>query len=367
MRTASSSTWNAQQGVTLIELMVGLFVSLIVVAAGFVVLTTTEKATRANEQTVDTQQNVRIAMELIARDIKVAGFGMLPPPNTPVGTCSIGGNAAAIVPLDQTPGGADTGADQIRLLVPLGNSVAPAWTLTNATGGVAGFTQIALPGTPAPGAVQNMVSAGLAVGSMISIGGAVTTTVTSVNVGGNTINFTGTNAIPGPTAFGVGAPVYILQCVTYDVGTTTALCGGGNSPCLRRNGISIAEGIEDIQFEYACDGCVSAVNGGIVDGIVDNQGGAAGYDAPDFVMNNTWATSPMTPDKIRLVKIFIVARQEAADQGLGEKQVAGVQTQTALVVSDHNHSADAGFNLATYQQFRRRVLTKTVETRNTGL
>jgi type IV pilus assembly protein PilW len=33
-------------------------------------------------------------------------------------------------------------------------------------------------------------------------------------------------------------------------------------------------------------------------------------------------------------------------------------------VSDHNPSVDAGYNATTYQQQRRRVLTRTIQVRN---
>lgn len=362
---------------TLIELMVGIVVALFVVAAGFVVLTTTEKSTRANEQTVDTQQNARIAMDLIARDIKMAGFGTMTmsatAAATPVGTCGIGGSPVPIVPVDKAPAANDAGPDEIRLLVPLGSSATPTWTVADSptVGGLNGFSQITLPA----GAVAEMQTNGLANGSIISIGGAAATSVTNVDAASNTISFTGGSAILGPATFASGTPVYLLQCVTYDIGTTAAACSGGTAPCLRRNGALIADGIEDLQFEYACDGCVSTVNAGVADGIVDDQaGGAAGaFDAADFIMNDAWATPPKTPDKIRLVKIFIVARQTAADQGLGEANQAGVLTAAPLQVSDHNHangvfaSGDYGALNPPYTQYRRRVLTRTVETRNIGL
>jgi len=38
-----------------------------------------------------------------------------------------------------------------------------------------------------------------------------------------------------------------------------------------------------------------------------------------------------------------------------------------VVVGDHNPTNDAGFNLTTYQQIRRRVLIRTVDARNLGL
>ena len=360
MRRENTGDWESslatEQGVTLIELMVGALVALTVVAAAFTILITSQKSTQANDQTVETQQNVRIAMDLLSRDIKHAGFGM----TGPVGAC-----ATAIVPLDHTPGGADTGPDSIRLLVPIGSSIAPAWTLASAVGGTASVPQITL----TAGAVASMATeaGGSLTGAVVTVAGVATATVTSVS--GNSINFA---PIPPPVAFPADMPVYLLQCVTYSIGTTTAACGG-NSPCLLRNGVPVVDGIEDIQFAYACDGCVAGVNGGIADRIIDNQGGAAGFDQADFVTNNAWNAAPLTPDKIRLVQVTIVARQTTGDQGLGEGRGAMTLSPTALQVSDHNHSAGlfavgdyAGLN-PPYSNYRRRVVTRTVEAKNQRL
>jgi type IV pilus assembly protein PilW len=348
---------------TLIELLAGMFVATLVVAGAYTVLTTSQKATRSNDQVVETQQNVRIAMDLLSRDIKHAGFGWTGPVAGPGGTTC----ATPIVPIDNTPAGNDTGPDSIRLAVPIGSSIAPSWTLASAVGGSGNtIPQITLPA----GAVANMTTeaGGSLVGAIVTIGGVATATVSSV--GGNALNFP---PIPPPAAFPAGMPVYLLQCVTYTIGTTAAACGTG-SPCLLRNGVSIADGIEDIQFAYACDGCVAAVNGGVADRIIDDQaGGAAGFDQTDFITNNTWATTPLTADKIRLVQITVVARQTAADQGIGERQSAATFSPAALQVSDHNHglglfaAGDFGTLNPPYSQFRRRTLTRTVETRNQRL
>ena len=353
------SSFAREQGVTLIELMIGIVVSLIVVVAAFTILTTSQKSTQANDQTVETQQNVRIAMDLLSRDIKHAGFGW---PGT-VGACT-----SAIGPLDHTPAGADTGPDSVRLLVPVGTSIAPAWRLASAAApvGLVGISQITL----VAGSVANMVTeaGGNLVGANVTIGGVATATVTAV--AGDTINFA---PIPPPVAFPAGMPVYLLQCVTYSIGVTAAACGG-DSPCLLRNGISVADGIEDMQFAYACDGCNVGVNGGIADRIIDDQvGGAAGFDQADFVTNNTWGTAPLTPDKIRLVQVTIVARQTTGDQGLGVGRSAMGLSPSPLQVSDHNHSAGlfaagdyAGLN-PPYSTYRRRVVTRTIETKNQRL
>ncbi len=341
-----------ERGFTLIEIMVSVVIAVIVTAAAFTILTTTSKSVRANEQTVDTQQNVRIAMELLSRDIKMAGFGS---PGVPIGNCTY-----SIMPSDKTVGGVDDGPDSVQLLVPTGKSTgADRWTLQSATtpSGVALITLQA-------GAVTDMVSSGLANGSYISMNGAYTAVVNSFSAGSNTISIT----IPPPVWFPADAPVYLLQCIRYQVVTNTTICGS-SEPCLTR-GVAgvvtgpnaeapIVEGIEELQLAYACDGCVGAVNGGVPNRVIDNQGGASGFDQADFISNNAWSTTPMTPDKIQLVQVSLVARQPKADLGIGET-AAATQGSGAVVVSPDR-------SLAANSNHRRRLLTKTIETRNVGL
>ena len=368
-----------QQGVTLIELMIGALVATTIIAAGYAVLTSSSKAMTTNEQTVETQQNVRVAMEFLYRDIRQAGFGM----NGPVGNCP-----TAIVPADHTPAGPDRGPDRISLVAPTGNTVGtatdPPWLLNSDTN-IGSGVPFALPSAIA---VTNMVSE--AGGSLtvppavISIGGAITTTVTAAagaNLTVPTVNL--------PTAMKRNTPIYLLQCITYQIippPDAAGLCAG-RSPCLVRGvaggmtaGVldcttvgsrctSIADEIEDIQFAYGCDGCVVAVNSGIADGIIDNQGGVAGFDQADFVTNVAWGTGLMTADKIQLAQLTIVGRQRSADQGFGESNQQTAQG-TALQVTDHLHSdglfaaGDYAALTPPYTSTRRRLLTRTIELRN---
>jgi len=367
-----------QQGMTLVELMIGAVVATTIIAAGYAVLTSSSKALTTNEQTVETQQNVRVAMEFLFRDIRQAGFGM----NGPVGNCP-----TAILPADNNTAGPDRGSDRISLVVPVGNPVGtatdPPWILNSDT--TMGFSLLALPSAIA---VTNMASeAGgslTAPGAAISIGGAITTTVTAAGGANLTVA-----AVPAPVALKRNTPIYLLQCITYQIippPDPTGLCAG-RSPCLVRGvaggttaGVldcttvgsrctSIADEIEDIQFAYGCDGCVAAVNSGIADGIIDNQGGAAGFDQADFVTNNAWATAPLTADKIQLAQLTIVGRQRRADQGFGESNQQTAQGM-ALQVSDHLHSdgvfaaGDYAALTPPYTLTRRRLLTRTIELRN---
>jgi type IV pilus assembly protein PilW len=365
-----ATRWREERGFTLIELMAALIVTMVIVGAGFTALTTSDKAARVNDLVAETQQNSRIAMELLSRDVKTAGFGM----TAAVGTCT-----NAINPQDNTPAGADTGPDAVSLVVPTTSIVAPVWTLAVQVTGGPTVNTITLQAGAVTDGTTGMTAAGLAAGSTVSIAGAASGTVTGV--AGDVITLV--NPIGAPVIFPVGTQVYLLQCITYAIGTAIPPCTG-TATCLLRgvrnaagfanvsndpNMVAIADGIEDLQFTYACDGCNALVNGGVADGLPDDQNGSSDFDIADFVSNNTWATPPMVPATIRLVQISIVARQLRNDQGLGEGQATAVSTAAPVVVGDHNPSipGDAGFNLTTYQQMRRRVLIRTVDARNLGL
>ena len=363
-----------ERGFTLIELMISLVIASVIVAAGYTVLTTTHKATISNERAIGTQQNVRVAMEVIARDIKQAGFGMPTAPNVllPVGgiagNCAPGGTSAAIRPVDNNVAGIplnanDTGADTISVVVPRTD---PSWVLANAApAGAPVFNNITLTGT----AVTAMRNEGMAdnSGAYVSLGGVVTVPVTTslgaiIQLGRPTF---------APMNFPVGTQVYLLQCVTYQVATGAANCGSAG-PCLTRTvdsgtalpvTASLVDGVEDLQFAYACDGCNAAINAGVPDGVIDDFNANNTFDIADFQTNRVWAVGTFDPATIRLVQINIVARQTAIDQGTGEGNQSG-NLSTPLQVSDHLPSNDVGYNAATYQSFRRRFLTRTVDTRN---
>lgn len=364
MREISSKTGDAR-GFTLIELLVALVITSIIALAGFTILTTSNKATRANNQTVGAQSNARAAMELMSRDIKMAGFGM----TSPVGNC-----ATAIVPSDNTPGGADSGPDTVSMVVPAMSNANQQWVLSAQA--TAPATQIQLTSAH----VTDMATLGLANGSVVSLGGAFSAQVTNVNAATGVITLAA--PLVSPMAFPTNTPVFLLQCVTYQVirpPDANNLCAG-NAPCLVRGVpaavnncnvasspcVPIVDGIEDMQLAYACDGCTGT---GVPDGIIDDQGATPSgtFDQADFITNSTWATPPLTADKIRLVQLSLVSRQTSTDVGMGDNNTAGTFTSTPLQVSDHLASADTGYyNSVTYPQQRRRLLVRTITTRNVG-
>ena len=358
--------WLTEVGMTLIELMAAIGVTTVLVAAALTIVVTSNKATQVNEQVGEVQQNVRLAMDLISQDIKLAGFNM----TSAVGACTVGTMAlpAPIVPGDNVPAGGvgvinDVGPDTVRLVVP--SMTAGANGATPVLSALAsGATNVI---SLSAGDITAMVTSGLAIGSVVSVGGSFSSPVTVVGVASLTLA-----KFPPPSAqFPIGTPVYLLQCVSYSISAIPALCGGSTS-CLLRNGVPLVDGIEDLQLAYACDGCnVLAPNTLLPNGVIDDQDapvgtpvGAGVFNGADFITNNAWTIAPMTPDKIKLVQVTIVARENQLPKGLAEGNAVPVNTAGPVIVSDHNPSADGGYNPGTYQQQRRRVLTRTIQVRN---
>lgn len=357
-----------QLGFSVVELMAAVVVTTVIVAAALTTVVSSNRANQVNSQVADTQQNVRIAMDLISKDIRLAGFNYnATDPAAPIiGACSSGGRPVGLLPQDQNPAGADTGPDRVSLVVPVLTNAAAPWVLSAAAAPIApGF----LPYTTvsmAAAAISDMQTQGLGVGSVVSLGGAVSRRVSSMTSGTLTFD-TGVDG-----TFPIGTPVYLMQCIQYQIATSVATCGANSTPCLVRNGIPIVDGIEDLQLAYACDGCNTAPPNPLApDGVVDEWDAPVnGFTSGDFISNSTWSgTAPLTtmrPNTIRLAQISIVARQTRTDQGTSERGTPGINSAGPVVVGDHDPSTpgDPGYDLTSYQQQRRRILTRSVQPRN---
>lgn len=396
----------AQAGFTLTEVMVATMMTTALLAAGFGALTVSQKTTRVSGQVGNTQATARNAIDMITADLKLAGFGMQGLA-TPVGGCHINGTPSVLVPADNNPAGADFGPDIISMVVPMTNSITAVgalWQVFVPPNGTIGGPNIPITNIPMPAnattGMGDAIPGGIAAlpGNVVSLGGVAGSIIQTANVGGLTIN----PAIQGPTAFGTGTQVYLVQCITYQVippPDALNICQG-SAPCLVRgavpaalvlpgtppncnqvnaNCVPIMDGVEDLQLEYACDGCSPLINSGNLDGQIDDLSGNNIFDSPDFVTNRNWFGTAlpfgnsMTPQKIRMVQVSIVARQTQLDQGMGEGISTNVSNNNAITnVSDHNHATGVfalGDNTTpaqqqAYMQFRRRVQTRTVELRN---
>jgi prepilin-type N-terminal cleavage/methylation domain-containing protein len=70
------STLIEKKGFTLIELLVAMALSLILVGAVYGTFTSQQKSYTVQDQVAEAQQNARMAMNILLRDIRMAGYGM---------------------------------------------------------------------------------------------------------------------------------------------------------------------------------------------------------------------------------------------------------------------------------------------------
>lgn len=83
--------------------MVAMSMSAVIVAAGFAAMIAAQKSAQMNSQITNTQSNGNTGLDMLAADLKLAGFGM-DRATTPIGNCHINGTPAAIVPSDHPLG-----------------------------------------------------------------------------------------------------------------------------------------------------------------------------------------------------------------------------------------------------------------------
>ena len=287
-----------EQGFSLIELMVAVAAFSIVSLAAFAVLSSGQRNALMNDQTVKVQQNVRLAMDLIARDIRMTGYGN-----------PVAGSLGAACPqhmnvLDNAPG-ADAGPDSISIMT-LNQEIGPLSADSLPGGATITLAPIA---TLVPGVVP--LAPGIVTLEGVFTRPAVITSASILTLGGT---------LPPTASFPTGTRVFDLACVTYAVTGAlatppfqlTRAVGGAAA-------VAIVDGIESLQLAYAVD---TTGTGSITD-----QNGSLTVDCKDFVPNDTGnngacvggaggATDPTsvafginaTPSAVRQVRITVVGR-----------------------------------------------------------
>lgn len=88
------------RGFTLIELMIALFIGLFLVAGVITLVDFSTRSYRAQERVADIQQDARAALEIMTRDIRMAGFSptrFLPDASEPPSFITANGNTLRIV------------------------------------------------------------------------------------------------------------------------------------------------------------------------------------------------------------------------------------------------------------------------------
>lgn len=305
-----------EKGFTLPELLIGMAITLVVTAAGYTFFNNTFNFSMLHSRTAEMQRESRVALDIMSREIRNAGFGIVEPltgviQGNPVVTAS---PVQAFNNVDPDPSGVANKLDRITVIEGLEiiGSLGAA-----ALQGAATFTLTASPGVSlGPSLAGNTITIeGFYTGTVQSVAGTGPYTITVTPALNR--NYTMLNA------------VLLVRTITYRVAVPTP----GAEPVLYRNAGDgngdqvIASGIEDLQFAYLLN-----------DGTETN--------APA-------AVAPPTVPAIRAVRISLLARSR-------DPNASSARISTRPALEDHEAGASA-------DGYHRRLFTKVVEVRNLGL
>ncbi len=252
-----TSLRNSQRGLTLIEIMIALVIGLIITAGIVQVFSSTRQSNRTHEAIARMQETGRMALEVVARDVRMADFW---------------GCAADIANVTNNLNSANTGFIDFGLggiSGTDGGGLAPD-TLALRSGINRGL-QLQPPFGPAASAdVTVPASSGLAQGDIVLLSDCQTADIfqisnadpdtagavghdTSNAVSPGNANVTDPGCNVGNThclskVYGADATLFGTQVVNYNIAT-----GSEGEPALFRNGLEFLDGVENLQILYGED------------------------------------------------------------------------------------------------------------------
>jgi type IV pilus assembly protein PilW len=308
------------RGFTLVELLIAIFLGMLVMSGGYMVFQASNRATR--EQNLDNrmQDNARVAMDVLSRNFRRAGF-LVNFTSYPIGQ-SVDGMTSKL-----TTTNSDAGPDSVSIL-----------------GGTLSTVRF-LQRSADQGASTLIVNdiTGINVNNVIGVGLTFSSVVSAVNAGSNTITLNTTVPTGATNMYYPGvvlqdnvtpsnqtpAPVRLLTAIRYQINSANAahpqleqVTQGTTEP--------VAEDVEDLQIAYGVD----RNNNRIIEA-------------------GEWTYMPTTNeiDKIRLVRVTLVARTATPDPLLLNvpQTVPSIEDRPQRIVNDG---------------YRRYILTRIIKTKN---
>lgn len=336
--------FRASQGMTLIEVMVASLIGIILTLAFYSAMNYQQKTNVIQDKVTKAQGNLRVALSMLERDVRMAGFGL----NEQL---SLSGGRQGIYPCDGCGDGTGaavptTRSDSIEIWANFNDKK----LYTSAAIAVNG-TGVSVGNDPTDNTKN--ASSYFKKGDYLVLRDPVANKtearlITVVAANQLTVSAGTTNAYP------INSEVRDIKRHTYaiDGSGNLTLTLVTNTTTGATSGPIVAENIEDIQFAYGMDnttsdpdGVIEAwVNDPLADG-VDNDGSGTVDDSRDL-------------SRIVAVRITILARTDAVDKSWAD---AG-KTPPFLRQGIENHTAST-----TPDGYRRRLLEKTIFVRNLGL
>jgi prepilin-type N-terminal cleavage/methylation domain-containing protein len=264
------------KGLTLIELLVAMLISAILIAAIYRTFILQQKTYSVQEQVVDMQQNVRVAIHRMMREIRMAGFGnvssILPPQGQPFEAIVWLGKQTVTFNHIVNPSDNENNVKQNDDEVTIIGAFEQVSTLAVDQSGGKNTIQL----------VEKALDFGLNYKKYLCVGGLETRIITKIDPETNMITLN-ENLVNNYTA---GTPVYKVKAITYQLRWDTQ---NPKMPVLTREDNTdgggsqvIAENIENLQFTYTLD-------------------------------DGSESDSPSDPSRIRMVKVTVTARTSISD------------------------------------------------------
>lgn len=319
MKPSRLNKLNKKRGFTLIELLIGLALSGIVISAIYHVYISQSRSYTIQEQIAEMQQSVRVAMDTMVRDIRMAGFCL---------------SSGKISYYD------GSGTAYIYALTPTNNGDNPdSVDVFYGDASVSAGISKAMPVSSAELCVDSTDR--FNVGDLVIISNSTDGSLLQVtevqpdslklqhNPGEGNINPPGGHNIFPPGGYGSGSKVLRMRYLSYAIDNTTdpahpTLEVDLDGPFANMDFQPFVENIEDLQLAY------------------QEEDGSWHYD-------NTTSSAPTLED-IRAVRINVLARTH---------KIAPRFTGNRIGLEDH---APGGSD-----NYRRRLLTTIIEVRNLGL
>lgn len=310
-----------ERGFSLPELLIALLLASLVGMAAYTVFVSSSRSTVGQEDVTEAQQNVRIAMERLAKDIRVAGFGL---PDPPLPSFDFGGGNVFSAPVTIT--NSSSSADTITLLgIGLQAGTLDEGGATDCND--AGKSKICLDSAASVDVFKTSGNFNTS-RRYISLDGVRFFTLNSTQSDIIDDSTTRKLALGDPATldrtYPDGTPVFIIQAVRYTRNTALDGCTAGN-PCLTREALSwdnqvVAQNIEDLQVAFSRRGSAS------------------------------FASGSSNADDINAVRVSLVGRsRRQVTAGAGGSRRPELEDRPAAASADN---------------YRRRVLTSVVKVRN---
>jgi prepilin-type N-terminal cleavage/methylation domain-containing protein len=327
-------------GYTLIEILIAIVISLILIMAASATYVAQSRSYVAQESVSEVNTQSKISHDLIAGEIKSAGFGT----PTDMNINPVNGLTTIVTPVDNTTS-SDVltivgGFRMIGTMWPFGTGPGIACPATIPLG--SNIVTITYSGTERPNTTDKR---------FISIDGIEFKTVQAVT--GNAITLDSALSLEFPLVdtdgngtCDTGRPIYLVEDSTFCVDGNQTLrrirrnAGTANCTAIASSdNDAIAEHIEDLQFAYAVD-----ANS---DGQVDDLNGDSAITDADFI--NGAAVADFST--IKSIRINILARTDKADPNYA------LLGMPPAVVENRNHAQVA-------DNFRRRWWQSIIRIRN---